>query len=399
MGSKYRVLALDGGGCWALIQAKALIAMYGAGTLGWDVLRDFDLVAANSGGSIVLGCLVENFSLQQILDFFLDEGQRKAVFSATSDTEAKILQATLKVGPKYSATKKLPALRAVLTGQGNKTLSDAIQGCKGQRGTGEFVRLLIVGFDYDRCKAAFFRSAETQGTAYGTGAVSGVTLAEAINASTNAPVNYFDGPAAMSDGSRYWDGAITGCNNPVLVGVMEAVMATKEFAEVVALSLGTGTVALPWQQAGPKGSPFVTGPGESGLLPDLRKVSGSILDDPPDMASFIAHVLTGSGTNVPKPADSQIVRMSPSISPVWDAAANAWKAPGTMTTDDFAKLAGLDMDALEQDDVMRIYDYADMWLQDAAPNQPIRKDGDSLKCELGQEKFSEAKAAWDAVKG
>jgi len=57
------------------------------------------------------------------------------------------------------------------------------------------------------------------------------------------------------------------------------------------------------------------------------------------------------------------------------------------------------MDALEQDDVMRIYDYADLWLQDVAPNQPIRKDGDTLKCELGQETFSGAKAAWDAVKG
>jgi hypothetical protein len=140
-------------------------------------------------------------------------------------------------------------------------------------------------------------------------------------------------------------------------------------------------------------------PSDGGLVNDLKKVSGAILDDPPDMASFIAHVLTGSGTNVPKPADSQIVRMNPAISPVWDAATNAWKAPGTMTADDFTKIAGLAMDALEQDDVMRIFDYADLWLNDVAPNQPIRKDGDTLKLELGQATFSEAKAAWDAVKG
>jgi uncharacterized protein len=52
----YRILSLDGGGTWALIQVKALIALYpgGAATPGLTVLNDFDLVAANSGGSIVL---------------------------------------------------------------------------------------------------------------------------------------------------------------------------------------------------------------------------------------------------------------------------------------------------------------------------------------------------------
>jgi patatin-like phospholipase/acyl hydrolase len=56
----YRILSLDGGGTWALIQVKALIALYDnePATSGHDVLRDFDLVAANSGGSIFLGGLL-----------------------------------------------------------------------------------------------------------------------------------------------------------------------------------------------------------------------------------------------------------------------------------------------------------------------------------------------------
>ena len=68
----FRILSLDGGGSWALIQVKALIDLYGAACHGHDVLKDFDMVAANSGGSIVLGGLVENLPLSQLLNF-LDE--------------------------------------------------------------------------------------------------------------------------------------------------------------------------------------------------------------------------------------------------------------------------------------------------------------------------------------
>jgi hypothetical protein len=372
--------------------------MYGAETSGWDVLREFDLVSANSGGSIVLGCLVENMPLSQILGLFMDEAQRRAIFSPTKMVFDKIMETLLGFGPKYSAAAKLGALRAALPGQGDKTLTDAIDGCLGHRGTGDPVRLLIVGFDYDRCAATFFRSAAAGGPAYGTGAVSGVTLAEAIDASTNAPVNYFDDPAVLANGYRYWDGAITGCNNPVLVGVTEAVTTTKEFTEVVALSIGTATVKLPWPQEGQEGSPYVAAASKEGLVADLKKLAGSILDDPPDMASFIAHVLTGSGANAPLAAGSQIVRMSPMISPVWDAGANAWKAPGSMTEDDFTTLAQMPMDALDPDQVSAISNYADLWLTDVAPNQPIRMDGDTLKLELGQMTYSAAKVAWMAIR-
>ncbi len=75
--NRYRILSLDGGGSWALIQVKALIELYGLDTPGREILQDFNLVAANSGGSIVLGCLIENFSLRKILAFFNDEGERK----------------------------------------------------------------------------------------------------------------------------------------------------------------------------------------------------------------------------------------------------------------------------------------------------------------------------------
>ena len=39
----FRVLALDGGGSWAIIQAMALVKLYDENTTGHEVLADFDL--------------------------------------------------------------------------------------------------------------------------------------------------------------------------------------------------------------------------------------------------------------------------------------------------------------------------------------------------------------------
>src|SRR5271165_1536157 len=83
--AKFRILSLDGGGPWALIQVRALQELYGKATTGHEVLRDFDLVAANSGGSFTLGGLIENFTLQDLPSiFFLSKTKRKAVFSPVS---------------------------------------------------------------------------------------------------------------------------------------------------------------------------------------------------------------------------------------------------------------------------------------------------------------------------
>ena len=75
--AKFRILSLDGGGSWALIQVMALIDLYGDNATGHEVLREFDLAAANSGGSIVLGGLVEDMPLVTLLNFFLSEEKRK----------------------------------------------------------------------------------------------------------------------------------------------------------------------------------------------------------------------------------------------------------------------------------------------------------------------------------
>ncbi len=397
----YRILSLDGGGAWALIEVRALIALYDERTTGHEVLADFDLVAANSGGSLVLGGLVENLRLGDLIGYFQDEGKRKSIFSPSSSWGDRALRDLTGIGPKYSAENKLPAIQRLLPNRGNLILDEAIAGVH-RASYPDNVHLLIIGFDYDRNRACFFRSATAAGPQWGQGDPASVTLAEAIHASTNAPVNYFDAPAAFPDRPRrYWDGGVTGCNNPILAAVTEAIVKGQAPTDIVALSLGTGTVALPWPTAqDPANSPYVQAIGEPGLVADLRKLATSILDDPPDISSFLAHVMTGGSAGVPAPARSRIVRMNPLMSPMGQP--GNWRAPGPnnapMTAAQFTYLTRLDMDAVEQPQVDAIDAFAELWLQGSISNQPLRMDGDTLALELGYGSFQDAAGAWRRLK-
>ena len=253
--------------------------------------------------------------------------------------------------------------------------------------------------DYDLNRAVFFRSSEVSKAQWGKGQIADVTLAEAIHASTNAPVKYFDAPAQFTDrpGHRYWDGAIAGCNNPVLAGVTEAIGMGQDPTSLAVLSIGTGSVSLRWPEPEHGSSPYVQPILDHGIVPDLRKMATSIIDDPPDIATFLAHVMIGSGRGVKAPADRRIVRMSPLIRPV-KKKNGTWSAPGSMTAAEFAYLANLDLDAIEQQQVNAISSYADLWLKNVAPNQPIRMDGKTFERELGQSRFRDAVGAWNAIR-
>jgi hypothetical protein len=268
-------------------------------------------------------------------------------------------------------------------------LDRVVQGVGGPGG--KDVHLLIVGFDYDRNRGTFFRSAPaSHGGGWGAGGASSVTLAGAIHASTNAPVNYFDAPAELpGEPDRYWDGGVTGNNNPVLAAVTEALVLQQKTEDIAALSIGTATVFLPLADAGDTASPLKQAREESGLVRDLRKLATSILDDPPDAASFIAYVITGG----PR---SRVVRMNPMISPLRNTAGE-WMVPSGMTPAQFQYLANLDMDAVEQPDVLAIADLARLWMADRVRNQPIRMDSRTFATEVGHTWFSEARLAWQAI--
>src|SRR5205814_1052207 len=110
-GGKYCVLSLDGGGTWALIQAKALLNVYGD-IPGRQLLAKFDLVAANSAGSIVAAALAANMSPSAILGKFLDPEWREKIFVELPWYQK--LTRILGIGPRFSSEGKLRGLSEAL---------------------------------------------------------------------------------------------------------------------------------------------------------------------------------------------------------------------------------------------------------------------------------------------
>ncbi len=396
----YRILSLDGGGPWALIEVMALIDLFGAAARGNTVLAEFDLVAGNSGGSIVLAGLVEDLTLGEMRDLLRDPVKVGTIFRETQKFLDGLL-AKAGLGPKYREDTKLAAFQALMPQCGGRDLT-AVAANIARAGRASPVRLLIIGFDYDRNRAQFFRSAASggapgsaAGSLWGHGQVGAVTLAEAVHASTNAPVAYFDGPATFGDETRgrFWDGGVTGANNPAMAAVVEALASGVPAGEIFVFSLGTGGVALPSPVDAGAPTPFERAREAASPVADVKKLATAIVDDPPDVATYVAHVVTLSAAGAGDPG--RVVRMSPLISPFRDAA-GAWGPPAGMSQTQFEALVKMPMDAIAGDQLAAIRDFADLWVQGAVRNQPIRMDLDTLRRELGQETYPAARAAWVA---
>lgn len=392
--SRYRILSLDGGGCWALIQARALLDIYGD-IPGRQLLAKFQLVAANSGGSIVAAALAADLSTGAIVDRFMDKQWRQKMFVYLPWPE-RIIR-ILGLGPRFSTEAKLRGLQAALGSTADLKLSDLPRVINPAGGSSDF---LIVGFDYDRERAVFFRSNDGSKAASFSPHVT-PTLAEAVHASSTAPINFFDKPAVFPrSNARYWDGAVSGNNNPVMAAVVEAICNGVRPADIGVLSIGTANVRRPLAGADP---PLVAPAKNQGLFSDIKEIAGSIIDDPPDAATFIAHAALGGKlpdheTQVID--DSPVVRMNPMIQPIFDS--GRWKLPGDanqnpeeqLTTDDFNALATLDIAAIEDDEMAQIKKLCDLWLKDIVPNQGIRSRNDNFAVEVGHATYGKARATW-----
>ncbi|HKD48723.1 MAG TPA: patatin-like phospholipase family protein [Rhizomicrobium sp.] len=408
--AQYRILSLDGGGSWALIQVKALIDLYshaGDGTdiTGHQILKKFDLIVGNSGGTLTLGGLLLDMTLSDLLGFFLDEGKRKSIFAKASfcaDPAAHILRVLRAgLGAKYSARAKLKGLKTMLGATGERNLS-TMPALVGGNYAGRNPDFVFCGFDYDMNRETFFRSNLDSLAASRSAAPMDTTVALAIHASTNAPLNYFDAPAQGLNHARYWDGAMGGYNNPVLAGTIEALANGADRSQILALSIGTASVALPLQTHRPNEDPnLVAAPQNSNIVNDLKRVAGSILDDPPDAASFHAHVMLGCplpalGSKTPI-TSGRIFRLNPLVQPLPGDNTAPWKLPAGISDDDFSKLVNLQMDAVEQDQVLLIAKFCDAWLADGVRNQGIRVVRETLLPDIGFATYSQAKAAWLAA--
>ncbi|GGI24577.1 patatin-like phospholipase family protein [Pedobacter mendelii] len=428
----YKILSLDGGGSWAMIQARVLMDIYGD-INGHELLKKFDLVIANSGGSLVLATLCNDMKLSEIISVFEDETKRKQVFSKLSFWEKlrwrNIASLTNVLGPKYSMERKISGLQNVLKqynsletqGKTNHPILE-IQLNELPKIIGKpELQIIIVGFDYFRQRGTFFRSNPTSKTDVFSGKnYYQVSLGHAIHASSNAPVNYFDAPAEITinrlDGNdtrktKYWDGAVSGFNNPVLAGLIEAITNnTIPMSDYKILSLGTGTggqaMIADYQTSTNDEIKTIYNKNKDNKLAftdydltfvsDIKKMSTSILGDPPDAATFIAYSIID-----PTLANTAcLVRINPCIKPVLNAQTLIFEAPAVYKGEPngaelFIKLMDLDMDAVANEEVSLITQLCNKFITQnnlCLPNQLIRGDGNGIH--LGDDTYQKAKARW-----
>lgn len=406
---EFRILSLDGGGSWALIQVRTLAAIYAHvfgkaidEITGHEVLRRFDLIAANSGGALTLAGLLKNWSLAKLLRLFEDDTQRRKIFARADifDRPLEHLPRLFGIGPKYSTAKKRRGLLDVLGDDATRTLA-SLPDFVGTNYIGRKPQFLFCALNYDAERAAFMRS-HTGSLAASSSPGADTTLLDAVHASANPPVNLFDLPAVRSDKMRCWDGAIAGHNNPVMAAVIET-LANRTVYEtarerVKALSLGTGNTMLPVKKdehITSAEAPYHVKPSRPWIFADVKKLALAIMGDPPDAATFHAHMLLDG----PLPAHddrraggSPVVRLNPLIQPVPDGA-GGWTAPPGYDAGSFMRLRKLDMDGITPDDIRMINTFCDRWMADDVPNQPIRTNSQDFRPEIGHGRFSEALAA------
>ena len=394
---RYRILSLDGGGVWAVIEMRALMRLYGERTRGRAVLGDFDLIASNSAGSVMLAAMIEDYTLSEVLGLLRDDSTRRTIFVLVPLIQ-RLNPITWFIGPRWSTEEKLAGLRAQLPKTGDLTL-DALPALVG----GRQPALLMIAFDYDRERAVFFRSNRASRAQNFTPS-DPPSLVMAAHASSDAPVRYFDEPVTIAvPGAaprRFWDGGVGGYNNPVLAAVTEALANGVEAARIDVLSIGTGSTHRPLESADLP-QPLGIAREDPAPIPDLKKLAAAILDDPPDAASFIAHVALGQAmpADATHPVrDGALVRMNPVATPV--LIDGEWELPprSNIKLPRFSTLVDLDMDTVIQDDVLLIDEFAREWVADVWPNQAIRADANGV-CEIGQPTFGAALAAWRARTG
>jgi uncharacterized protein len=402
--AKFRILTMDGGGSWALIQAKTLLDIFGD-ISGHELLGKFSFVAANSGGSIVLAAMLDGQKLSDIVGMFESLSMRQQIFCALG-VAAKLghpLSEAVAGGPRYYASKKLDGLRALLPKAGGMKLADARDAIVNS--SGKKPHFMITSFDYDRVRAIYFRSDGGSKTA-STNDTHQTTVAEAVHGSSNAPIKYFDAPAEVQcakDVRRCWDGGLAGFNNPVMAALAEVlgngyqIDSTGAAAEIEILSIGTGTVRLPVQDGTIDtvlARPLLM---NASFEEDLGVVTGVILDDPPDAATFQAHAVLGGGMDsTSATVKLPVVRLSPLVQPILSG--GVWTRPVGLEPnedgDPFDSLVKLDMDAVKDESVKLIDLLIQSWMNGDSLNQPIRA-GDNLQCEIGHPKYSDGKNDWN----
>lgn len=403
----YRILSLDGGGTFCLAQALALQALFGADIKGRQLLAQFKLAAGTSGGSFVIAALVADLSPGEIVRLFLSEQERRQFFRKLPWYRRWLsLLSFGDIGPRFSIESKRAFVAAKVGDCGPRRLAEL----GNEAGMPD---LLIIGYDYQFDRAKLLRSRADSAAANFPREDGRINLLDAVNLSTHAPLNWFDGlaRAAGSNSPGFWDGALTGFNNPVQLAACEAIANGVPRDAIGVLSIGSGhCMLLPWDaDCDPA---FKVGVPRPCLRKDLRKVARAIIAEPPDADSYMAHLSLCE--QVPaqegEPCASPVIRCSPLIHPQHDG--RSWVAPpGFASPEDFGRLVDMDIAATADEDVALIELLCSNWLAGRSQNQAVRRAGNYFGldaqgrwneqrcCEIGYPRFADAQAAWHQMSG
>ncbi|WP_031429013.1 patatin-like phospholipase family protein [Flavimarina sp. Hel_I_48] len=396
----YKILSLDGGGSWALIQLLTLKDRYG-NLSGHEILKKYDLVIANSGGSIVLAALAENYSLDEAMDLFQVKANRESIFYKNSFKDRYFpidyLRALgIPFGPKYSSKKKKEAFINLFPNIHEVQMTE-IPAKIGK----ESLKIVVCTYDALNNRAKFFKSYGANKKEFDS-----IKLTEAINGSSNAPVQYFDFPvrfkAKKSDiFFELWDGALGGFNNPVLAGIIEAFKLGIDFKDIRVVSLGTSNSLMSadtkkkfWERKQTavrfRRKKWALGKltSQFNFFKDtVLNQAKTILYQPPDTANYIAMMFLKATTG--RDSQDNILRLSPLIH--YDNGTALEIIPLIQ------QLYSLDMDLTEDKDIKALHDCFKAWKAGHIYNQPlefkVERDNDVVALE-GYLQYQEGMDRW-----
>lgn len=396
----YKILSLDGGGSWAIIQLLTLKDRYG-NINGHFLLKYFDLVIANSGGSIVLAALAENYTLDEAIALFKLKENRTRIFHKNSFADRFFPVDYLRFlgmgfGPKYSSKKKKEAFKHLFP-KIDKLQMSALPLAIGK----ESLKLVVCTYDALNNRAKFFKSYVNGSHGYDS-----VKLTQAINGSSNAPVQYFDFPVRFKAKEseifyELWDGALGGFNNPVLSGIIEAYKLGVELKEIQVISLGTSNSLMSlhdknkfweWKFAAQqyrRKKLYVHKLGKqfNFFKATVFNQAKTILYQPPDTANYIAMMFLRAATRLP--ANDSIIRLSPLIH------FDSQTAPETIPL--IEKLYQLDMDVIKDEEVATLLECFQAWKVGNIYNQPIEfkvERNNDLRCIEGDKTYKDGMERW-----
>jgi len=212
----FRILALDGGGIRGLFPATLLAHIEEHNVGGKAIADNFDLIVGTSTGSIIALGLAAGYPASDILSFYCQHGPR--IFAG-----ARWRKFWQLFHPKYGNTQLVDAVQGIF---GDKTLNDLA------------VPVCIPSYELVSGIPRVFKDDHHPALHWG-----GDQLIWKVVVASSAAPTYF--PSFQLDqADNHIDGGIW-ANNPVLVGVTEAVKYFgRSLDNIAVLSIGTGTRAL-----------------------------------------------------------------------------------------------------------------------------------------------------------